>query len=216
MPENPHIIPNVILYACGSSLIVDYEEVCLKNGVTIEAIINNLPEPSAVPGAIPVAEFDFSGARAPFLVPLFTPRNRHAATQEALARGLKPHGLLSDRNNDLPSVFACGNACFINKRVVIGAHGRLGDHVVVNRGAALGHHFTAADFVSIGPGVVTGGGVTLGRGAMVGTGAVILPEKTIGKHAIVGAGAVVTKDVEDYAVVTGNPARAVKMNTHDF
>jgi acetyltransferase-like isoleucine patch superfamily enzyme len=45
---------------------------------------------------------------------------------------------------------------------------------------------------------------------------VILPGKTIGRHATVGAGAVVTRDVEDYAVVAGNPARVVKMNTHDF
>ena len=75
---------------------------------------------------------------------------------------------------------------------------------------------TDAALVSIGPGVVTGGEVTLKRGALIGTGAVILPTITIGKHATVGAGAVVTKDVADYAVVVGNPARAVRMNSHDF
>jgi len=34
---------------------------------------------------------------------------------------------------------------------------------------------------------------------------------SVGKHAIVGAGSVVTKDVPDYAVVVGNPAKVVKM-----
>ncbi|MCX6875069.1 MAG: acyltransferase [Verrucomicrobia bacterium] len=43
--------------------------------------------------------------------------------------------------------------------------------------------------------------------ASVGTGAVILGGVTIGCHAVVGAGAVVTKDVPDYAIVAGNPAK---------
>ncbi len=44
-------------------------------------------------------------------------------------------------------------------------------------------------------------------GASLGSGAVILCGITIGKEALVGAGAVVTKNVPDYAVVTGVPAR---------
>ena len=44
-------------------------------------------------------------------------------------------------------------------------------------------------------------------GAAIGSNAVILPGVTIGRQALVGAGAVVTKDVPDYAVVAGNPAR---------
>lgn len=44
-------------------------------------------------------------------------------------------------------------------------------------------------------------------GASIGANVVILPGVTIGKHALIGAGAVVTKDVPDYAIVTGNPAR---------
>ena len=48
------------------------------------------------------------------------------------------------------------------------------------------------------------------KGAWIGAGASILPGVTVGKYAIVGAGAIVTKDVEDYTVVVGSPARAVK------
>jgi len=43
--------------------------------------------------------------------------------------------------------------------------------------------------------------------ADIGTGAILLPGVTVGRGAIVGAGAVVTKDVPDYAVVAGIPAR---------
>ena len=42
-----------------------------------------------------------------------------------------------------------------------------------------------------------------------------MPGVTIGKYAIVGAGAIVTKDVPDYAVVVGVPARVIKTLDED-
>ncbi len=45
--------------------------------------------------------------------------------------------------------------------------------------------------------------------ASIGSNATVLPGVTIGKNAIVGAGAVVTKDVPDYAIVVGIPARVI-------
>lgn len=47
------------------------------------------------------------------------------------------------------------------------------------------------------------------RGASIGSGAVILCGVTIGEGALVGAGAVVTRDVPDFAIVVGMPARVV-------
>lgn len=52
--------------------------------------------------------------------------------------------------------------------------------------------------------------IVIKNGAWIGAGATILPGVTVGKHAIVGASSVVTKDVPDYAVVVGNPARILK------
>lgn len=53
--------------------------------------------------------------------------------------------------------------------------------------------------------------ILIKKGAWIGANVVILRGISIGKHAIVGAGSVVTKDVPDYAVVVGNPAKVVKM-----
>ena len=50
------------------------------------------------------------------------------------------------------------------------------------------------------------------EGAKIGMGAVILPGIEIGKGAMIGAGAVVTKDVESYGIVVGNPAKQIKSN----
>jgi len=56
----------------------------------------------------------------------------------------------------------------------------------------------------------TYGKVTVGKNAWIGMNVTICPGVTIGKYAVVGAGAVVTKDVPDYAVVGGVPAKVIK------
>ena len=47
-------------------------------------------------------------------------------------------------------------------------------------------------------------------GAHIGIGSIIMPGVTIGKGAVVGAGAVVTKDIPDYCLAVGIPAKVVK------
>ncbi|MDQ2085621.1 DapH/DapD/GlmU-related protein [Herbivorax sp. ANBcel31] len=57
--------------------------------------------------------------------------------------------------------------------------------------------------------------VVIGDDVWIAARAIILPGVTIGKGAIIGAGAVVTKDVPEYAVVGGNPARIIKYRNKD-
>ncbi len=57
----------------------------------------------------------------------------------------------------------------------------------------------------------TYGKVLVKKNAWLGLNATICPGVTIGKYAVVAAGAVVTKDVPDYAVVAGVPAKVIKM-----
>lgn len=52
--------------------------------------------------------------------------------------------------------------------------------------------------------------VKIGDYVWIGTGAIILPGVTIGKGAVIGAGSVISKDIDEYDVVIGNPQRVVK------
>lgn len=51
--------------------------------------------------------------------------------------------------------------------------------------------------------------IVIGDGAWIASGAIVVGPVTIGKNAVVGAGAVVLRDVEDYEIVAGIPAKTV-------
>ncbi|MEL7355047.1 MAG: DapH/DapD/GlmU-related protein [Cyanobacteria bacterium J06560_6] len=108
----------------------------------------------------------------------------------------------------------------------------LGDRNVINFGCLLdGRHYPIhiGSDVSIGPkaSLLTlshdpqsstfadkGGEIVIGDRAWIAYRAIILPGVTIGEGAVVGAGSVVTKDVEPYTIVAGNPARIIKKRTN--
>lgn len=57
--------------------------------------------------------------------------------------------------------------------------------------------------------------VHIKKGAWIGTSVIILKGVTIGEGAIIGAGSVVTKDVPDWTIAAGNPARVIKELSED-
>jgi acetyltransferase-like isoleucine patch superfamily enzyme len=56
--------------------------------------------------------------------------------------------------------------------------------------------------------------ITISDNVWVGANCVITAGVTIGKHSVIGAGSVVTKDIPEYSVAVGNPARVIKK--HNF
>lgn len=52
--------------------------------------------------------------------------------------------------------------------------------------------------------------VVINDGAHIGIGSIIMPGVTIGKGAVIGAGSVVTRDVPDYSIAVGVPAKVIK------
>jgi len=54
------------------------------------------------------------------------------------------------------------------------------------------------------------GSITLKKGCSIGMGAIIMPGVTIGEGTMIGAGSVVTKDIPDWTIAVGNPAKVIK------
>ena len=83
----------------------------------------------------------------------------------------------------------------------------VGDFCVINTGSSIDHDCNLASFSSIAPGVFTGGLVEVGECSHIGVGACISDRKKIGKHTVVGTGSVVVRDIPDFVVAYGNPAK---------
>ncbi len=122
-----------------------------------------------------------------------------------------------------------GADCIIGRDAFIDEGVTLGDRVKVQNGALVYHGVTVENGVFIGPGAIltndrypraitstgelsrgddwTVSPILVHNGASIGAGAVIVAGTEIGEFALVGAGSVVTRNVGDYALVAGNPAR---------
>ncbi len=115
-----------------------------------------------------------------------------------------------------------GSHCNIGQNVVISPEVVLGSNVKIQNNVSVYTGVTCDDDVFLGPSCVFTNVINprsnvnrkneymrthVGRGASVGANATIVCGHNIGKFAFVGAGAVVTKEVPDYALVVGNPAR---------
>lgn len=96
--------------------------------------------------------------------------------------------------------------------VTIGSNVHLAQGITVT---ALNHNFEDASKRIDQQGVSTND-ITISDDVWIGANAVILPGVKIGRHAVVAAGAVVTKDVDDYTVVGGVPARVIRRISHEI
>jgi serine O-acetyltransferase len=114
--------------------------------------------------------------------------------------------------NKLVEIFCgitIGSTAQIGRRLSIEHHGcivihgasNLGDDCLIRHGVTIGITGSAD----------AGGAPTIGHRVDIGAGAKILGRITVGNDVIIGANAVVVRDVPDYAVVGGVPAKVIKM-----
>jgi UDP-2-acetamido-3-amino-2,3-dideoxy-glucuronate N-acetyltransferase len=115
-----------------------------------------------------------------------------------------------------------GQRCVIAQNVMIGPNVSVGDGCKIQNNVSLYSGVILEDEVFCGPSCVFTNVLTprafverknefaptrVKQGATIGANATIVCGVTIGRYAMIGAGAVVTKNVQDHALVVGNPAR---------
>jgi UDP-2-acetamido-3-amino-2,3-dideoxy-glucuronate N-acetyltransferase len=115
-----------------------------------------------------------------------------------------------------------GKSCKIGQNVVIGPNVTVGDGVKIQNNVSVYEGVTLEDYVFCGPSMVFTNvfnprseiprmgevkPTLVKRGATLGANCTIVCGVTIGRYAFIGAGAVVTKNVPDYALATGSPAK---------
>ncbi len=108
-----------------------------------------------------------------------------------------------------------GEGSVVMGHAIVNVDTFIGKHVIINTSASVDHDCLVEDFVHIAPNATLCGGVTIGEGSLIGAGSVVAPNIKIGKWVTIGAGASVFRDVEDYAVVVGNPGRVIKKVKRD-
>ena len=117
-----------------------------------------------------------------------------------------------------------GENCNIGQNVVISPNVRLGNNVKVQNNVSVYTGVICEDDVFLGPSMVFTNVINprsainrrskflktiVKEGCSIGANATIICGITLGRYSFVGAGAVVTKNVDDYALVVGNPARQI-------
>ena len=115
-----------------------------------------------------------------------------------------------------------GENCNIGQNVVVSPDVKLGSNVKVQNNVSIYTGVECEDDVFLGPSMVFTNVINprsavnrrseylrtlVKKGATIGANATIVCGHDIGRFAFIGAGAVVTKEVPDYALVMGNPAR---------
>lgn len=116
-------------------------------------------------------------------------------------------GAIFDRTVEIGDNSGIGIDCKLYGKVTIGKDVMMGPEVYIYTG---NHNFKNVSEPMWTQGHEIERPVTIGNDVWIGSRVTILPGVTIGNGSIIGAGSVVTKNVEDYDVVAGNPARKIK------
>jgi acetyltransferase-like isoleucine patch superfamily enzyme len=91
--------------------------------------------------------------------------------------------------------------------IIIGNYCAISQHISI---IASNHSIKKKEFIGKQPWSLVNNYIVIKDDVWIGANSVILPGVTIGQGAVVAAGSIVTKDVPEYAIVAGNPARIIK------
>jgi sugar O-acyltransferase (sialic acid O-acetyltransferase NeuD family) len=106
-----------------------------------------------------------------------------------------------------------GRGTVVMAGAVINPHSSIGEHCIVNTASSIDHDNVFGNFSSIAPGAATGGNVRVGAFSALSLQSGVIHGRAVGAHTVIGAGAIVVRDIPDYSVAYGTPARVIRSRT---
>ena len=159
------------------------------------------------------------------LAPLYQERGRGSKIYWSVRMDTPPYRLFSLGQNSVVESYSCINNAVGD--VIIGDHTRIGIHNTIIGPVTIGSHVNLAQGITVTAlnhnfsdttkrideqGISTNP-VTIEDDVWIGARVIVLGGVHIGNGSVIGAGSVVTKDVEPYSIVAGNPAKLIRKRT---
>ena len=186
-------------------------DAALLAGMTVEALLDDNPATTRlwdVQVMKRTGDWASMVAGKEFLVAIGDDQIRARLFEDIVAAGGRPVNVVHPRAWVSPRA-SVGRGVFAAASAVVNPGAVIGDNCILNTACSVDHDCHVGHHVHVCPGVRLAGQVSVGAWTMIGTGASVLPGVRIGMQCKVGAGAVVTRDVADFSVVVGVPARVV-------
>lgn len=113
------------------------------------------------------------------------------------------------------SAFVADNALlepgvFVMSNGYVGPAAKIGQCCLIMANALIGHNTTVGPLCHFSVGSITSSYVTIGKVSDVTLGAKVLEKRSIGNYAVAGANSLITKDIPDYEIHVGSPAKFLK------
>jgi len=132
--------------------------------------------------------------------------------------GMGDHSSVYDTSVIMGDISVGDNVWIGPFSLIEGINGRvtIGDYVSINAGVMIFCHDSTHYYVSGGVDNLIKGDVNIGSNTVIGSMSMVLPGVRVGKHCVIGANSVVTKDIPDYSIAAGTPAKIIGQVKIDF
>ena len=145
-----------------------------------------------------------------FIIAIGSPRSRKAVVEKMQQLGQPMFATLIHPSVQKSEYITVGNGTLICAGCVLTVNIDIGEHCIININSTIGHEVKIGSFSTIAPIVAVSGNVTLEEFSEVGTGASIRQGISIGRGAMLGMGSVLTKNIPNFKIFAGNPAKPLR------
>jgi len=145
-----------------------------------------------------------------FVVAIGSPRTRKIVVDKMLSAGQPDFATLIHPSVIKSQSVTFSEGCIVCAGMIFTVEINVGAHCIFNLNGTVGHECNIGSFVTVAPMAAISGNVTLHDFVEVGTGASLRQGVTLNRGAMLGMGAVLTKDIPQFVIYAGNPAKPLK------